>query len=74
MKKQPNHPDQQRRSFVQKTITAAAVAVAVPGVAVAGTLENRGDSAQEPEKNSANGKTGYHLSPHIVAYYKSCMR
>lgn len=74
MKKQPNKPDQQRRSFVQKTITAAAVTVAVPGVAVAGTLSKRSDGAQELENNSANRKTGYHLSPHILAYYKSCMR
>ncbi|MEJ2361274.1 MAG: hypothetical protein P8Z75_07585 [Gammaproteobacteria bacterium] len=73
MKKQPNKPDQQRRGFLQKSIATAAIAVAAPGVAVAGTLDNRADSAKELENNSAKRKTGYHLTPHIAAYYKSCM-
>lgn len=73
MKKQPNKPDQQRRGFLQKSITTAAIAVAVPGVAVAGTLDNRADSVKESESKPANRKSGYHLTPHIAAYYKSCM-
>lgn len=73
MKKQPNQPDQQRRGFLQKSLTTAAIAVAMPGVAVAGTLDNQGNGTKELENTSANRKSGYQLSPHVVAYYKSCM-
>lgn len=73
MKKQANKPDPQRRGFLQKSLTTAAIAVTVPGVAVAGTLDNRNDAVQTADNTAGKRKVGYHLSPHVVAYYKSCM-
>lgn len=74
MKKQPKTTDQQRRDFLQKSVTTAAIAAAVPGIAVAGTLDSSNSNTQDDPGKSANRKAGYQLSAHVAAYYKSCMR
>lgn len=74
MKKQPDKTNQQRRDFLQKSATTAAVAMTVPGVAVAGALGVSGNGTQEGADKPGKGKAGYQLSPHVLAYYKSCMR
>ncbi|MBI1422289.1 MAG: twin-arginine translocation signal domain-containing protein [Gammaproteobacteria bacterium] len=74
MKKQPATTDQQRRDFLQKSVTTAAIAATVPGIAVAGTLDHPDNNTQDGSDKSANRKAGYQLSAHVAAYYKSCMR
>lgn len=74
MKKKSDNTNQQRRDFVQKSVTTAAIAMTVPGIAVAGTLDGSAQMTQENESATSGNKAGYRLSPHVLAYYKSCMR
>ena len=74
MKMKHDETDKQRRDFLQKSVATAAIAVTVPGVAVAGTLEEPDRDAQESDNKTTGNKAGYRLSPHVIAYYKSCMR
>lgn len=74
MKKHSDNTNQQRRDFLQKSVTTAAVVVTVPGVAVAGALDNSDRGTHEHESKPSNQKGGYQLSSHVLAYYKSCMR
>ncbi len=66
MKQIKTHPNLSRRTFLRGTVltsTGAAVAAAVPGVAMASVTE------AETEPNSKH--KGYHLTQHIVDYYKT---
>jgi len=74
MKKKPDNTSQQRRDFLQKSVTTAAIAVTAPGIAVAGALDGSAQMTQENEAGAPSNKAGYRLSPHVLAYYKSCMR
>ena len=66
MKQDEKQTSVSRRTFLRGTVATAAgasVAVAVPGVAIAGTS----DASLEP----AGKDEGYRLTQHILDYYKT---
>ena len=66
MKHINKHPNLSRRTFLRGTVltsAGAAVATAVPGVAVASVAQ----AESEPESK----QKGYRLTQHIVDYYKT---
>jgi len=66
MKQNDKHTNLSRRIFLRGTVltsAGAAVATAVPGVAVA--------SVAETEPEVAGKQKGYRLTRHIVDYYKT---
>ncbi len=66
MKHIKKHTNLSRRTFLRGTVltsAGAAVATAVPGVAVA--------SVTEAETDPDSKHKGYHLTQHIVDYYKT---
>lgn len=66
MKQDEKQTSVSRRTFLRGTVATAAgasVAVAVPGVAIAGTS----DASVDP----AGKKEGYRLTQHILDYYKT---
>lgn len=59
-----------RRAFLRQTVAAggAATVAAATGVAVA-DIEPRPDGVPQPSASAQ--KKGYHVTPHIDAYYRS---
>ena len=67
MKQNDTQTNLSRRTFLRGTVltsAGAAVATALPGVAVSGTAE---ETVSEP----GSKHKGYHLTQHIVDYYKT---
>ncbi len=66
MKHINKHPNLSRRTFLRGTVltsAGAAMATTIPGVAVA--------SVTETESEPDSKHKGYHLTQHIVDYYKT---
>ncbi len=69
MKQNDKHTNLSRRIFLRGTVltsAGAAVATAVPGVAVASVAETKSEAAGKHK--------GYRLTRHIVDYYKTAAR
>lgn len=65
MRAKTKQPDNSRRAFVKHTTLAGAglaVGAALPGTAAAATAQSESDDGKQQ---------GYHLTQHIIDYYKS---
>ena len=64
MKRQTKQPDNSRRAFIKNSALAGA------GLAVGSTLPGAA-VAETPTESAEKNDKGYHLTQHIVDYYKS---
>ena len=65
MKKNSQLKSQERREFIKKSTLVGAGVAATSMASTRAIAEVSGDSAEKP------GHKGYHLTQHVVDYYKS---